>query len=103
MLCAFRDTRLPEGANRMPATYTLKGKITDSSTGAAVRNALVKIVAGTGTNFGKSGITNSSGRYTITGVKPEKIILEASLAYKPKEKMLTVAGNTTVNLALTKV
>ena len=46
----------------MPATYTLKGKITDAATGLAVRNALVKIVAGTGTNFGKSAATNSSGR-----------------------------------------
>jgi hypothetical protein len=35
-------------------------------------------------------------------VKPEKIILEAALAYKPKGKMLTVAGNTTVDLALAK-
>jgi protocatechuate 3,4-dioxygenase beta subunit len=86
----------------MPATYTLKGKITDAATGAAVRNALVKIVAGTGSNFGKSAVTNASGRYKITGVKPEKIILEASLAYKPKQKMLTVSANTTVNLALSK-
>jgi len=86
----------------MPSTYTLKGKITDSSTGAAVRNAMVKIVAGTGTNFGKSALTNNQGRYKITGVKPEKIIVEASLAYQPKEKMLTVSANTTINLALSK-
>lgn len=86
----------------MPATYTVKGKITDAGTGKTVRNALVKIVAGTGTNFGKSGVTNASGRYKITGVKPEKIILEASLSYKPKEQMVTVSANTTVNLAMTK-
>ena len=67
------------------ATYTVKGKITDAVTGLAVRNALVKIVAGTGTNFGKSAVTNSSGRYKMTGVKPEKIIIEASLAYKPRK------------------
>ena len=85
----------------MPATCTLKGKIMDAATGAAVWNALVKIVSGT-SNFGKSAVTSSSGRYKITGVKPEKIILEASLEYKPKEKMLTVSANTTVNLALTK-
>jgi len=85
----------------MPTTFTLKGKITDSGTGAAVQNALVKIVGGT-TNFGKSAVTNSKGKYKITGVKPEKIILEASLAYKPKGQILTVAGNTTVNIALVK-
>ena len=85
----------------MPATFTLKGKIKDSATGAAVRNALVKIVGGT-SNFGKSAVTNSKGKYKITGVKPEKIILEASLAYKPKGQMFTVAANTTVNFALVK-
>jgi hypothetical protein len=85
----------------MPTTYKLKGKITDATTGLAVRNALVKIVGGT-LNFGKSAVTNASGRYTMTGVQPEKIILEASLAYQPKAKMLTVSANTTVNLALSK-
>jgi hypothetical protein len=86
----------------MPATFTVKGKITDAATGTAVPNALVKIVAGTGTNFGKSAVTSSSGRYKITGVIPEKIILEASLAYKPQEQMVTVSANTTVDLALSK-
>jgi protocatechuate 3,4-dioxygenase beta subunit len=85
----------------MPA-FTLKGKITDAATGKAVPNALVKIVSGTGTNFGKSAVTNASGRYTMTGVKPEKIIVEAALAYKPQDQILTVSGNTTLNLALTK-
>ena len=59
-------------------------------------------VQGCGANFGKSAITNSSGRYEITGVTPEKIIVEAALEYKPKGKMLTVRRNTTVDFALTK-
>ncbi|HEY7291888.1 MAG TPA: carboxypeptidase-like regulatory domain-containing protein [Vicinamibacterales bacterium] len=86
----------------MPPTYTLKGRITDSQTGASVRNAMVKIVAGSGGNFGKTAYTNSHGRYKLTGVKPEKIIIEASLSYQPKEKMLTVSKNTTANLKLSK-
>jgi protocatechuate 3,4-dioxygenase beta subunit len=85
----------------MPSTYTLKGKITDAGTGAAVRNATVKIIGGT-LNFGKTAYTNSHGRYRITGVKPEKIIIEASLMYQPKSKMLTVSGTTTVDLSLSK-
>lgn len=85
----------------MPATtYTLKGKLTDAATGQAARNALVKIVSGTGTNFGKSARTNSTGHYKIVGVKPEKIIVEASLDYQPKEKMLTVSANTIVDFSL---
>jgi protocatechuate 3,4-dioxygenase beta subunit len=86
----------------MPATFTLKGKVKDATMGTAVPNALVKIVGGTA-NFGKSAITNSAGRYKITGVKPEKIILEAALSYKPKGQMLTVSGNTTVDFSLTKI
>lgn len=86
----------------MPATFILKGKITDSALGTPVPNALVKIIAGTGTNFGKSAVTKASGRYKMVGVKPEKIILEVSLSYKPKSKMLTVSGNTTVDLTLVK-
>ena len=86
----------------MPTTYTLKGTITDAATGAGIPNVLVKIVAGTGSNFGKSVVTSSSGRYKMTGVKPEQIIVEASLAYTPKEQMLTVSANAVVNLALVK-
>ena len=85
----------------MPATYTLKGRIKDQGTGAGIKNATVKIVGGS-LNFGKTAITNSQGRYKMTGVKPEKIIIEASLFYTPKGKMLTVSGNTTVNLSLVK-
>jgi hypothetical protein len=87
----------------MAATFTLKGKITDSALATPVPNALVKIVAGTGTNFGKSAVTNATGRYKMTGVKPEKIILEVALSYKPSQKMLTVSGNTTVDLSLVKI
>lgn len=85
----------------MPPTYTIKGRITDAGTGAGVRNATVKIVGGT-LNFGKTAYTNSQGRYKITGVKPEKIIIEASLSYQPTSKMKTIAGPMTINLAMTK-
>jgi hypothetical protein len=90
-----------ERSDRMPPTFTLKGKITDAATGLRLPNALVKIVGGT-LNFGKSAVTNSSGRYKITGVKPEKIILEAALAYKPLGKMKVISTNTTIDFKLTK-
>jgi protocatechuate 3,4-dioxygenase beta subunit len=86
----------------MPPTYTLKGKVKDATTGTPVPDALVKIVGGT-LNFGKSAITNSSGRYKITGVKPEKLIIEAALSYKPKDQILTVSANKTVDFALSKI
>jgi len=48
-------------------------------------------------------VTNATGPYKMTGVKPEKIILEVALSYKPSQKMLTVSGNTTVDLSLVKI
>jgi len=35
-------------------------------------------------------------------VKPEKIILEAALAYKPKGKMKVISANTTIDFKLDK-
>ena len=64
-------------------TYTLKGKITDAALGTPVPNALVKIVAGSGANFGKSAVTNANGRYKITGVTPERADSSGADAARP--------------------
>jgi protocatechuate 3,4-dioxygenase beta subunit len=82
--------------------YTLKGQVTDALTGAPVGDALVKVVSGSGTNFGKSATTNASGHYAITGLTPGTIIVEAYLAYLPSDQMLTLSGNATQNFALSK-
>ena len=87
----------------MPAAYTLKGKVKDAALGTPIPNALVKIVSAAGPNFGKSDVTNASGKYKITGVLPGKIILEAAICYKPKGQMLTVSANKTVDFALSKL
>jgi uncharacterized surface anchored protein len=84
------------------STYALKGKVTDATTGAPVQDALVKIVSGSGSNFGKSATTDSSGRYSIVGLNPGTVIVEAYLAYVPNDKMLTITANTTENFSLTK-
>jgi len=86
----------------MPATFTLKGKVTDAALGTAVPDATVKIVGGEGTNFGKTAVTDKQGKYVITGLNPGRILVEASLAYSPQEKDNTVAGNSTLNFQLTK-
>lgn len=86
----------------MPATYTLRGQITDAKTGLPVRNALVKIVGGTSPNFGREAVTNRFGRYRIPGLQPERIIVEATLRYEPTQQMKNLTGDAMVNLALTK-
>lgn len=84
------------------AHYTLSGIVTDAATGAPIQDALVKIVAGSGSNFGKSAITDGSGHYAISGLNPGTIIVEAALAYVPKGQLLSMAANATQNFALSK-
>ena len=86
----------------LTAKYTLTGKVTDAVTGAPVQDALVKVVSGSGTNFGKSAITNASGLYSIAGLNPGTVIVEAYLAYVPNDKMMTITANTTQNFSLAK-
>ena len=84
------------------ATFSLSGKVIDAATGAPVQDALVKIVSASGSNFGKSATTNPAGHYTISGLNPGTLIVEASLAYVPKGSMLTISANATQDFALTK-
>ncbi|HEX4347729.1 MAG TPA: carboxypeptidase-like regulatory domain-containing protein [Vicinamibacterales bacterium] len=84
------------------ATYTLSGKVTDAATGGPVQDVLVKIVSASGTNFGKSATTNAAGQYSISGLNPGTLIVEAALTYVPKSNLLTVTANATQNFALTK-
>jgi Carboxypeptidase regulatory-like domain len=87
----------------MPSTYTLKGKVTDAALGTKVPNVTVKIVgADAPANFGKTAVTDSSGKYKITHVEPGRILIEASLSYQPNEKSLTISANTTIDFALSK-
>jgi hypothetical protein len=36
-------------------------------------------------------------------VRTDEIVLEVALAYKPKNKLLTISANTTVDFALTRI
>jgi hypothetical protein len=84
----------------MPSTFTVKGKVTDSTTHKGIANADVRIIGGS--PFGKKVVTDSAGRYKISGVAAGKTILEASLGYAPNDKMVTVSGTTTVDFKLKK-
>ena len=63
------------------AQLTLSGRVVDVATGAPIRNADVRIVAGTG--FGTHVTTDSNGYYSIPHLGFGRIIVEASLTYTP--------------------
>jgi len=84
------------------ATFTIKGKVTDAALGTPVPNAEVRVVAATGTNFGKKTLTDKKGKFALSGLNPERMILECTLSYQPKEQILTLAANTTLNFTLSK-
>ncbi len=82
-------------------TFTISGTVTDATSGGVLPNILIKITGGTSLNFGKSATTDGAGKYTITGVVAERIVLEASnAAYEVSAASPTVTGNTTVDFIL---
>jgi iron complex outermembrane receptor protein len=78
-------------------THTIRGRITDNST----QQPIVGVVVTVG---GRSAITLSDGRYTITGVPAGSDLLHARLiGYQPANQPVMVAGDETVvvDVALT--
>jgi TonB-linked SusC/RagA family outer membrane protein len=78
-------------------THTIHGRITDNST----QQPIVGVVVTVG---GRSAITLSDGRYTITGVPAGSDLLHARLiGYQPANQPVMVAGDETVvvDVALT--
>lgn len=85
-----------------PATYTVSGNVTNGT--SPLPGVSVRITGGTGSNFGKTATTDSGGNYSITGVSPERITMEASLAgYSIGSASPTVSGNTSQNFTITRL
>jgi hypothetical protein len=79
-------------------TFFIFGLVRDRSNGRPLNRMLVKIVGGTGTNFGKEARTGPLGVYIMPGIKPERILIEASGGgFPPLEKDRTIRGNTNIN------
>lgn len=67
-------------------TVNVQVHVTDSSTGGAVKNAIVKLYASTDTSEGNllyTGTSNAAGLATVSGVNPGEYIMNVSLTTAP--------------------
>jgi hypothetical protein len=83
-------------------TGTISGTVTDETTNLPIPGVTVSVTQGAG--IGKSGTTNSSGVYTINGVKTgnNQQVTATLVGYTDEQSgnFNVTAGTTTVNLAM---
>jgi hypothetical protein len=96
------DTTVDLTMRRTPLpTYTLSGTVREQGTNAAIDQATVEIISGT--NVGKSTLTNSSGLYTLSGLLAGVFDLRASKSgYDSGSRSITLSGNMSADMTLTK-
>jgi len=91
-LCAI--ALLLAAAPAAAQTGTVTGNVTDTTTGASLQGAQVQVV---GANVG--GITNSNGRYVVTGVPPGTYsirVIMLGYADQTKDGVTVASGQTAV-------
>jgi len=85
-----------------PATFTLTGTLTDGTSHGILPNITVQIVSGT--NAGKSAVTDSGGNYTMSGLSAGTFTLSVSAAsYQTTTQQVTLSANARVDLVLQRV
>ena len=87
-----------------PSTFTLTGEIIDSAAGDSAAGALISGASVTvidGPNAGRSGTTNGSGRYTISGLQPGGFTARARAQYyNEASKPVTLTSDQGLNFSL---
>lgn len=94
-------TPTPSPTPTPPATYTVRGQVSEPAPFSAnkIEGARVEFIDGT--NAGKGATTDASGNYTITSVNPGGFTMRASATgYNPIEWGVTVTGDLTRNFEL---
>lgn len=87
------------GVTSTPTTFTLTGTVTDGTSQGILPNITVQI--GSGTNVGKSAVTDSSGNYSMSGLSAGTFTLSASAtSYQTTTQQVTLSTNTRVDLVL---
>jgi hypothetical protein len=82
-----------------PAKYAISGLLTDGTSGGILPGINIQLLDGQ--NAGQSTMTDSTGRYAISGVLAGTMTLSASAtSYQTATRSITVSGDTTVNIVL---
>ena len=83
----------------LPDSFTLTGTLTDGTSHGILPNITVQIISGT--NAGKSAVTDSSGNYTMSGLSAGTFTLSVSAAsYQTTTQTVTLTANARVDLVL---
>jgi hypothetical protein len=79
--------------------FALTGHLTDGTSGGALPNITVQITSGT--NAGKSAVTDSSGNYVMSSLSAGTFTLSvAAVGYQTTTQQVTLSANTRVDLVL---
>ena len=82
-----------------PATFAVNGTVTDGTSHGLLPNITVQIASGT--NAGKSAVTDGSGNYVFSGLAAGTFTLSAAAtSYQTTTQQVTLSASTRVDLVL---
>jgi hypothetical protein len=83
------------------STFTLSGRVTETSPTASTGIAGATVVFADGVNAGKSATTDGSGNYSLAGLQQGGFTVNVSASgYQGKGNPVSITGNTTANFQL---
>jgi hypothetical protein len=86
-------------ATTPPATFAVNGTVTDGTSHGILPNITVQIASGT--NVGKSAVTDGSGNYVLSGLAAGTFTLSAAAtSYQTTTQQVTLSASTRVDLVL---
>ena len=82
-----------------PATFAVNGTVTDGTSHGILPNITVQIASGT--NIGKSAVTDGSGNYVLSGLTAGTFTLSAAAtSYQTTTQQVTLSASNRVDLVL---
>jgi len=101
-ISATGTTSTPAPTPTPPSIFFVNGTVTDGTSHGILPNITVQIVSGT--NVGKSAVTDSTGNYLMSGLSAGTFTLSvAAVSYQTTTQQVTLSANTRVDLALQRV
>jgi trimeric autotransporter adhesin len=98
----FQGLQGARAVSVVTTTFTLTGTLTDGTSHGILPNITIQIVSGT--NVGKSAVTDRSGNYAMSGLSAGTFMLSVSaISYQTTTQQVTLSANTRVDLVLQRV